>query len=387
MSAITQTLVTGLLSVMLMACSDHTSLNVDNQQGSLGDTTSEKADISGVVLDVQGQPVANAIVVTTPYGRVALTAPDKRRIIETFITDAQGKYTIPAQPFGSYTLKALASGFQPGLRSIGNVDFLPQNLHDGVIQKNFTLANNVDQGDGASPAVALFDNEDKKRMTEFLTVKGIRYDSIRGNVDALSHATYKIFIIGMDATVYEDFADLIAHQALIKQFIDDGGHVMLGQTNDFSIENTNMPIFTDDRQFQLHVENAPFNDFQTALIKDAAHPLVQGMTFMGWNFTEPGQTQLKQNLVFDAAIKASFQGGNWNIVATTPASDFTGATGTVPAESDVVIAEYTDPVSGGHILVNQAAFYQASFGDIVDGNAIILAENVAKYIKQLNGGP
>lgn len=371
---------------LLAGCTEDNGFKVDNQQGSVDDATSSLADISGIVVDVQGRAIADAVIVTTPYGRTAATDANGRKIIDSFITDIDGHYFIPQQPFGSYTLEAFASGYQPGARSIGNVDFLPQHLQNGGMIKHFSLAEDFNSDPGNTPAVALFDNEDKKRMTELLTSKGIRYVSVRDTLAQLSIADFRVLVLGLDSTVYSDFTELIAAQTVISQFISAGGHLVIGQTNDFSIENTDMPFLTGDRRFQLHVENAPFNDFQSGLIKDASHPLVQGVTFLNWNYIEPGQQQLKQNLVFDAAIKASFTGPNWQIIVSTPATDFVGSGGIVVAESDVIIAEYIDPVSGGRIVVNQAAYYQGAYGDVVDGNALRLTENLAQYIKWLNSG-
>ncbi len=372
--------------ILLTACVDDSSLNVENQQANVEQSTSTQASIYGKVFDSDGVPIAGAIVVTTPYGRSFEIANDSRRVIETFVSDANGSFLMPNQPLGSYSLKAMASGFQVGIRTVANVDFLPQNLSENGIVKNFVLQPaTIDSG--STPAVALFDIEDKKRMTEFLTSYNIRWTSVTGHVAELDKAQFNTLIIGHDATVYNAINELINAKEVIAEFVAAGGHIIVGQLNDFSFEGSRLSFLSGEQSFQLHTENAPFNDFFSAVVTDNFHPLVNGVSFSNWNFIEPGQKQIKQNIVFDAAIAASFQGPSWSLVVRTPAEAFSNTQGTVLAQDDVVIAEYVEPVSHAHIVVNQAAYYQGAFGDLSDQNAVRLARNMADYIKQLNATP
>jgi hypothetical protein len=191
--------------------------------------------------------------------------------------------------------------------------------------------------------------------------------------------------VGLDATVFQDITQLISNKTVIDQFLAEGGSIYLGQLNDFSVEATPMPFLTGDQQFALHTENAPFNDFTSGTILDYFHPLVHDVSFTEWNFVEAGQQARKHNVTFDAAIKSSIDSSpNWHIIVTTPAEDFSSGSGTVAAESDVIIAEYIDPRSGSRIVLNQAAFYQGTFGDITEENAIKLTRNVVEYIKYIN---
>ncbi|MBI2380411.1 MAG: carboxypeptidase regulatory-like domain-containing protein [Gammaproteobacteria bacterium] len=372
------------LAILVAACSDDSSLSVVNNQAPANASSQDKADIVGQVLDATGQPLAGVLLVPTPFSRSFTVAGDQRRIIETFRSDAQGRFLIPQQPFGTYALKAIASGHIPASRPVGLVDFSPQNLRNGQITKDFSLQAFPLRDDGDIPPVALFDVEDKKRMSELLASRGIRFEEISGRLDRLERSRYRVLVVGHDATVYNAFNELIDQKALVNRFLDEGGHVVLGQLNDFSVEARPLPFLDGERGFILHTEDAPFNDFNSGKIRAGDHPLVQGLLFGNWSFIEPGQTALKNNVTFDAAVKSSFQGPNWQIIATAPESDFTSGRGTVSAESDVIIAEYTDPAQGGRILVNQAAYYQGSFGDLVDPNALALTENMLAYIKHLN---
>jgi hypothetical protein len=367
----------------LAGCADDTTFEVDNQQASVDQSTSAHADIAGKVVDVNGAPIVGAVIVTTPYGRGFATAGDSRRVIEHFVSDANGEYSLPQQALGSYNLKAMASGYQLASRSVANIDFLPQNLLNGVIQKDFVLQAAPREA-GGEPAVALFDIEDKKRMTEFLTTHNIRWTPVVGTVATVSRSDFRVLVIGHDATVYTGINELITHRDVIDAFIAQGGHLVIGQINDFSFENQRLSFLLGERSFQLHTENAPFNDFFSAVVVAPTHPLIDGVSFNNWNFIEPGQKQLKQNIVFDAAVAASFTGPHWQLIVRTPAVAFSNAQGTVNAQDDVVIAEYRDPVAGGRIVVNQGAYFQGAYGDLTDPNAVRLSTNLASYLKSLN---
>lgn len=371
---------------LLLACSDGSSVSVENEAPATGVVTSEKADITGRVLDITGRPIAGATVVTTPYGRTLASAPNRRRIVEEFFTDAEGRYTIPQHPLGSYALKAMASGYVLSTKAVGNTAFNPQNMVNGRIQRDFALAEFPARNDGDTPPIALFDSEDKKRMTELLTVNGLRYENIAGKMNTLSRARHRVLVIGLDATVYFSVQELSDNGPGIAQFIAEGGHVYLGQLNDFSYEGRPLDFLPGELGFVLHTEEAPFNDFQSGIVRDAGHPLARGVSFSNWRFIEPGQNVEKQNVTFDAAVRASFQGPRWNIIATAPAVPFSNGAGTVDAEADVIIAEYTDPQSRGRLIVNQGAYFQASSGDLTDPNAQQLTANVIAYLKALNRG-
>lgn len=376
-----------LLSIALLAaCADDSSLEVENQQANVEQSTSTQADIYGQVVNSNGDPIAGAVVATTPYGRSFQTANDSRRLIETFTTDSDGNFRLPLQALGSYNLKAMASSYQIGIRTVANIDFLPQNLTANGIVKNFVLQDAANET-GSTPAIALFDIEDKKRMTEFLTSHNIQWQSVVGQISTLSKTQFNTLVIGSDATVYNAINELIDQQSALAQFIAAGGHVVFGQQNDFSFEGRRLTFLAGNQSFQLHTENAPFNDFFSAVVLENAHPLVDGVAFSNWNFIEPGQKQLKQNIVFDAAIASSFQGAAWQLIVRTPAETFSNAQGIVLAQEDVVIAEYIDPISQAHIVVNQAAYYQGAFGDLTDQNAVRLTRNMASYIRQLNSTP
>jgi len=367
----------------ITGCKD-SEFEITNEGSSAGGST-QTATVSGVVTNEQGEPVEGVAIVTQPFGRDVMLDDIGRKLITDITTNAEGEYEIVDLPQGTYKLHFLASGFVKVSLTIGSVDFVPNNLVDGEIKKGAVLQVFPLQADGDIPPVALFDPEDKKRMTEILTSHGIRYTSIRGNVEQLTKTNFNLLVLGLDTTVYQHFTQLIENAPLVDQFLEDGGSIYLGQLNDFSVEATPMPFLTGDQQFALHTENAPFNDFVSGRIIDETHALVSEVSFNDWSFVEAGQQATKHNVTFDAAIKSSIESSsNWNIIVTTPADDFTSGTGTVIAESDVIIAEYTDPRSGSKIVLNQAAFYQGTFGDITEPNAIRLTSNVVNYIKFLN---
>ncbi|TQV77503.1 carboxypeptidase regulatory-like domain-containing protein [Aliikangiella marina] len=375
-----------LFSVLLIfsiGCKD-TTFEITNE-GSSNSGATQIADITGKVTDDMGNPLAGVQIVTLPFNREIVVNDIGRKIISDTVTDSQGDYLIPDLPQGTYKLLFLASGFIKVSLTIGSVDFVPENLVDGVIVKGAVLPNYPLQNDGDIPEVALFDPEDKKRMTELLTSHGIRYNSIVGKVSQLDAANHNLLIVGLDATVFDQIEELIDNVNILDRFLEDGGSIYFGQINDFSFEATPVPFLTGDQQFALHTEDAPFNDFTSGSIVDQSHPLVTDVTFENWQYIEAGQQAVKESVVFDAALKSSIENSpNWNIIVTAPAEDFTSGAGTVLAGSDVIIAEYTDPRSGSKIVLNQAAFYQATFGDTTDVNGTKLSNNVINYIKQLN---
>ncbi|MEW6992390.1 carboxypeptidase-like regulatory domain-containing protein [Colwelliaceae bacterium 6441] len=372
-----------LVLVCLSGCKD-TEFEIINEGSSEGGATLV-ATVSGKVTDIQGEPVVGVAVVTQPFGREVILDDIGRKLITDITTNEFGEYEIVDLPQGTYKLQFLASGFIKASLTIGSVDFVPDNLVDGEIKKTAVLQEFPLQNDVDSPLIALFDPEDKKRMTEILTSHGIRYISIRGDVASLNKIDFNLLVVGLDATVFQDITQLISNKTVIDQFLADGGSVYLGQLNDFSVEGTPMPFLTGDQQFSLHTENAPFNDFTSGTILDYSHPLVNDVVFTDWSFVEAGQQAKKNNVTFDAALKSSIDSSpNWHIIVTTPSEDFSSGSGTVTAESDVIIAEYNDPRSGSKIVLNQAAFYQGTFGDITEANAIKLTRNVVDYIKYLN---
>jgi carboxypeptidase family protein len=371
-----------LSAISLFSCRD-TQFEIINEGSDSGGIT-QSATVAGTVTDVLGQPISGVTIVTLPYGRAVDLDDIGRKAVENIVSDTQGNYQIDNLPQGTFKLLFLASGYIKGSLAIGPVDFNPANQVEEQIKKSMVLTVFPAFDDGDLPSVALFDPEDKKRMTEILTANGIRYSNIIGDLDSLNKVSFNVLVIGLDATVYQDVNELISKKNIIDNFLAEGGSIYLGQLNDFSVEELPMPFLTGDQQFSLHTENAPFNDFTSGKIMQASHPLVAGVSFINWSFVEAGQQTIKENVTFDAAIKNSFDQTNWNIIVTTPAEDFTSGSGTVTAEADVIIAEYTDPRSGANIVVNQAAFYQATFGDVTDENAILLTNNVVNYIKWLN---
>ena len=377
------TITISLLLFYMIGCKD-TTFEITNE-GSSNSGATQIADITGKVTDELGNPVQGVQVVTLPFNRDIVVDANGRKIITHTITNAEGNYLIPDLPQGTYKLLFLASGFIKVSLTIGAVDFVPDNLVDGVIIKGAVLQDYPLQNDGDIPEVALFDPEDKKRMTELLTSHGIRYSSIVGSVSQLDATNHNLLIIGLDATVFQQIEELITNVNVLDTFLADGGSIYFGQINDFSFEATPVPFLTGDQQFALHTEDAPFNDFTSGTIVDQSHPLVTDVVFENWQYIEAGQQAVKESVVFDAALKSSIENSpNWKIIVTAPAEDFTSGAGTVLAGSDVIIAEYTDPRSGSHIVLNQAAFYQSTFGDTTDPNGTRLTNNVINYIKQLN---
>lgn len=369
--------------VFILACKD-TSFEITNEGSSDSGSTLE-ASVVGRITDQAGLPIEGVAVVTIPFNREVTVDEIGRKSILDVVTDSNGEYQLPNLPQGNYKLLLMASGYIKVSLTIGSVDFVPENLVDGNIVKGAVLQIFPEQNDGDNPAVALFDPEDKKRMTEILTSHGIRYQSVIGGVNQLNATNYNLLVIGLDATVFQHIEELIDNRAVLDQFLADGGSIYFGQINDFSFEATPVPFLTGDQRFALHTENAPFNDFTSGTIVDQSHPLITDVSFLNWEFIEAGQQTLKNNVVFDSALKDSIEGSpNWNIIVTTPAEDFTSGSGTVLAGSDVIIAEYTDPRSGSKIVLNQAAYYQSTFGDTTDINGIKLTSNVVAYIKQLN---
>lgn len=375
-----------LLSVILlylMGCRD-TSFEITNE-GSSDSGATQIADIAGKVTDTSGNPVVGVQVVTLPFNRDITVDDIGRKLVADTLTDSQGNYHIADLPQGTYKLLFLASGFIKVSLTIGSVDFVPDNLVNGEIVKGAVLQDYPLQNDGDIPQVALFDPEDKKRMTEMLTSHGIRYSSVIDNISQLDANDYNLLVIGLDATVFQQIDELTDNAGVLDNFLADGGSIYFGQINDFSFEATPVPFLTGDQQFALHTEDAPFNDFTSGTIVDQSHPLVTDVIFSNWQYIEAGQQAVKASVVFDAALKSSIESSpNWNIIVTAPAEDFTSGAGTVLAGSDVIIAEYTDPRSGARILLNQAAFYQSTFGDTTDTNGTRLTNNVVNYIKFLN---
>lgn len=382
-SNLVTSLILSFCLLYLSGCRD-TEFQITNE-GSSASGSTQFANVVGTVTDSEGNPIAGVAVVSIPFGREVSVDSNNRKIIQQSATDSNGQYQIMNLPQGTYKLLFLASGFVKVSLSVGAIDFVPNNLVDGQIVKGTVLQPYPAQNDGDNPAVALFDPEDKQRMTELLTSHGIRYQSMLGRMDQLDANNYNLLIIGLDATVFSPVEELIANQQVIDNFVAAGGSIYIGQINDFSVESTPMPFLTGEQQFILHTESAPFNDFVSGRIVDTGHPLVEDVSFVDWNYIEAGQQLVKQNVVFDAAIKSSIEGSlNWNIIVTTPAEDFSNGAGTVLAEEDVIIAEYTDPRSNSKIVLNQAAFYQATFGDVTDTNGTLLTRNVISYIKFLN---
>lgn len=378
---ITIILMLGLVSFLGCKETDYEIINEGSEAGG----STQVATVSGTVTDEMGLPLAGVEIVTQPFGRGVSLDNIGRKSITDIRTNEQGEYQIVDLPQGTYKLHFLASGYAKVSLTIGSIDFVPDNLVEGEIKKAAVLPVYPLQNDGDIPSVALFDPEDKKRMTEMLTSRGVRYTSIRGDLGSLNKSNFNLLVLGLDATIYQDITQLIDNVELIDQFLADGGSIYLGQLNDFSVEATPMPFLTGDQRFALHTENAPFNDFVSGRVLDSSHPLVDTIEFENWSFVEAGQQATKHNVTFDAALKSSIETSpNWHIIVTTPKDDFSSGSGTVLAESDVIIAEYTDPRSGSKIVLNQAAFYQGTFGDITEPNAIRLTNNVINYIKWLN---
>lgn len=375
-----------VMLTLLSACKE-TELTITNV-GDEGAGATQSASIAGQVVDSNGVPIGGVVVATQPFGRDFELDEQGRKRYQGVVTDAEGFYEIPNLPQASYRLNFLASGFIKVTISLGPVDFLPENLSEGengnLVQKSVVLQPYPKDSDLPSVKVALYDPEEKKRMTDMLTTYGIEYDDILGDISKLSKNHYNLLVLGLDVTVFNQVNELIDNKQVLDNFLAEGGSIYLGQHNDFSVENTPMPFFSADQTYILHTEDAPLNDFTSGTIEVPGHPLVQNVMFENWQYVEPGQQTTKTSVTFDAALKSSFNGDNWQIIVTTPATDFTAGNGSVEANSDVIIAEYRDPRSDARIVLNQAAYYQATFGDLTDINGVKLTANVVDYLKWLN---
>ena len=81
--------------------------------------------IEGIVLDASGAVVPNA--------RITLTNTDRNQLVRTLLADANGVYSAPILPIGTYSAKAEAAGFKTNLR----LD-IALNVKD-VLKINFTM--------------------------------------------------------------------------------------------------------------------------------------------------------------------------------------------------------------------------------------------------------
>jgi len=188
---------------------------------------------------------------------------------------------------------------------------------------------------------ALLDYESNYRATDFMNRNKFIYKSVTGKLDDEDLSSYNVLALGLDASKFvlyvEEFA---ANRDKILSFVEDGGVLFFFQQNDTGWKSDFFP-----EPLALADENDG-NDFASGMILDGEHWIATNSSeedLVSWEYSEPGQSELKDRIVWDAISKEN--------------------------------------LGSGLIYVIQMAYYQATYGTVSDEKAKKFTENILEYLE------
>jgi hypothetical protein len=95
----------------------------------------------------------------------------------------------------------------------------------------------------------------------------------------------------------------------------------------------------------------------------------------GWDHIEPNKPEVKPEVVWHAGNASVFDAHGWSVLVTAPAIQDAD----VPPNAGVVLASKVFP-NGSRIVFANATYYQASYGPRKALSAIILRDQIVRYI-------
>ncbi len=376
------------------------------------------------VVDRDGMPRSGALVGSIPTlnpRQTVVGSDGKERALTTerYLTGANGEYS-----FGKLTLPIATSPI-----------FLQAYVVDqgqGTVQRGTTF---IDLESGMDPVqlrtivlediprvnpgikTALFDPEPFPRAIDFFAQEGIAFDNLVYEYYARGHAwadwdtgdwdgilstanlaSYSVLAIGFDSSKYTEFDELVKHKQALIDFVtlqpDRLLFILQQNTTSFNwswVADFDVPQRGVDGGFLQSVYMADPH-FATATVTSAGatHPLLAGTVLAnladadqdgvadaweGWDHIEPNKPEVKPEVVWHAGNASVFDAHGWNVLVTAPAIQDSD----VPAGAGVVLASKVF-ANGSRIVFANATYYQASYGPRKALSAIVLRDQIVKFI-------
>ncbi len=270
-----------------------------------------------------------------------------------------------------YKLTIYKSGFSSASQEIG--DIIADTVTTEIIINAQTGTTDI--------KMALLDYELSYRANIFLTGKKLLFDDITGELASTDLSAYKTVALGYDASKIVDYPDeFVGQKTKLLGFVENGGTLFFFQQNDAGWNKNFFPVSL------TLVDEELGNDFETGEILDTAHLLVNNLDnndLTGWEYSEPGQSELKSTIVFDAIKKTD----QWNGIIATPSTERQNSNNPetdregnpLDPQAYWIAAEYIH--GDGKIILCQAAYFQASFGDTQTISAQNFSDNVVELLK------
>ena len=376
------------------------------------------------VVDRNGTPRAGALLGTIPTlnpRETVMGSDGKERdlTMERFVTDANGEYVLRNQtiPLATSPIFLLAYVVDQERGTIQKgTSFLDLEAGMAPVQLRTIVLEDIPVVN-AGVKTALFDPEPFPRATDFFSEEGIAFDSLVYAYYAAGHAwtewdtgdwdnvlsatnlaSYAVLALGFDSSKYTEFDELVKHKQALIDFVTQQPNKLLfilqQNTTGFNwawIADFDVPQRGLDGGF---LQSAYMGDphFATATVTTggAAHPLLAGTmlatvadtnqdgvadAWEGWDHIEPNKPEVKVNVVWHAGNTAIFEAHGWDVLVTAPAVQVSD----VPVGAGVVLASKAFP-NGSRIVFANATYYQGSFGPRKALPALVLRDQIVKYI-------
>ena len=389
-----------------------------------GEETVSLQELRVRVVDRDGKPRSGALVGTIPTLNprqtvVGSDAKERAMTIERYLTDANGEYS-----FGELTLPVATSPIflqayvvdqDQGSVQRGTTFIDLETGMDSVQLRTIVLEDIPRSNPGIR--TALFDPEPFPRAIDFFSQEGIAFDNLvyeyyatghawtdwdtsdwDGVLSAANLASYSVLAIGFDSSKYTEFDELVKHRQALIDFVtlqpDKLLFILQQNTTSFNwswVADFDVPQRGVDGGFLQGVYMADPH-FATAMVTSAgaAHPLLAGTVLAnvadanqdgvadaweGWDHIEPNKPEVKPEVVWHAGNAKVFDAHGWNVLVTAPAIQDAD----VPPGAGVVLASKAFP-NGSRIVFANATYYQASYGPRKALSAIVLRDQIVRFI-------
>lgn len=403
-----------LLLVAATSCKETFTFTVPAQPDTNQDVTLRSITLNVVRPD--GTPVPGAVLGTIPTLNATGTergsdGKDRALVLDRFVTDAKGQLRFANRTFSTVQSPLFFNAYATDpvrkevLKGATFLDLEVGMATDQVLTIVMESVPVLNPG----VRVALFDDEPFPRAMDFLAREGILFDNLLYDrlrtgaswASVLGEANlrnYDVLVVGLDNSRYAEFDQLVQNSAGLTAFVKNHPNKLLflcqQHVANFTwnwVADFNVPAEGVGGGFLRSVYTAVAHfDNARLTAQGAAHPLFAGTrladptdadkdgvadVWEGWDHIEPNKPEIKPRVAWHAGNAQTFTASGWDILVNGPALP----SGDIPPGAGVVAAEKTFP-NGSRVVFCQATYYQASYGPRKATSALVLKDQLVKYL-------
>jgi|GEM_PF-3770854 len=403
-----------LFPFLMLGCQEKFDFTVQSSS-----EASQQVALKSITINVirpDGTPMPNAIIGTIPTLNATGTergsdGKDRTLVTERFATDEKGQFQIANRTFDIVQSPLFFNAY--------SVDATGQQILRGSTFLDLEVAMNAEQVltvvmesvpvINPTVRIALMDGEPFPRAVDLLTREGILFDNLVYDriktgaswdtvLSASNLNTYDVLIVGLDASRYAEFDQLVQHSAALIDFIKNNPNKLLflcqqhvanfnwNWLADFDVPAQGVGggflagVYTEVPHFdtgKLTTIGGTHPLFVGTPLADPADANLDGVAdvWQGWEHIEPNKPEIKPRVAWHGGNALTFQQFGWDLLVAGPAL----AVGDMPAESGVIAAEKRF-ANGSRIFFCQATYYQASYGPRKAVSAMLLKDRIVKYL-------